>query len=334
MFIEFLRLWWKGPKGVDALREVGVSRMGNEGFRRDVLSVYAIDSFFGFELRNWYLLNWYMSNAFTFAEYCAEHVLFDRLVIDFDSHSNPQEAVDCATSFAKSVESIFGATPIVVCTGFKGAHVHIFFSNFVDWVNYQCIYNALLAFVDCKKFVDLNMLQWNRLSRVPLTYNVKEGKRLRTRIVYPFEVSDFGEFSWRFVKLLDVSRIPIVKVVFPKPLDAIVIGSKPRSWKWVEKVAEIGLPDGRKRFILYVLSPYLVNVAKMSFEDSFKVIKRFVDSSCINFGNCSKIYDSWILGDLKRVREKHVMPKSLKSIEEEDRELYNIIKQVLEKAKN
>ena len=74
MFIEFLRLWWKGTKGVDALREVGVSRMGNEGFRRDVLSVYAIDSFFGFELRNWYLLNWYMSNAFTFAEYCAEHV--------------------------------------------------------------------------------------------------------------------------------------------------------------------------------------------------------------------------------------------------------------------
>jgi hypothetical protein len=28
----------------------------------------------------------------------------------------------------------------------------------------------------------------------------------------------------------------------------------------VEKVIEKGLPDGRKRFILYVLSAYLVNV--------------------------------------------------------------------------
>jgi hypothetical protein len=31
----------------------------------------------------------------------------------------------------------------------------------------------------------------------------------------------------------------------------------------VEKVIERGLPDGRKRFILYVLSAYLVNVKRL-----------------------------------------------------------------------
>jgi len=47
----------------------------------------------------------------------------------------------------------------------------------------------------------------------------------------------------------------------------------------VEKVVEKGLPDGRKRFILYVLSAYLVNVKGLSEEEALQVMQGFIENS-------------------------------------------------------
>jgi hypothetical protein len=40
----------------------------------------------------------------------------------------------------------------------------------------------------------------------------------------------------------------------------------------VEKVIEKELPDDRKRFILYILSAYLVNVKGLSEEEALQVV--------------------------------------------------------------
>jgi len=56
----------------------------------------------------------------------------------------------------------------------------------------------------------------------------------------------------------------------------------------VEKIIEKGLPDGRKRFILYVLSAYLVNVKRLSEEEALQVVQEFLENSCRNHGNCEK----------------------------------------------
>jgi len=96
----------------------------------------------------------------------------------------------------------------------------------------------------------------------------------------------------------------------------------------VEKVIERGLPDGRKRFILYVLSAYLVDVKHLSEEEALEVIRGFIENSCMNYNKCDKIYDSFIRGDLARVRSKGIKPVSLEKLKERDPELYELIAQV------
>jgi len=92
-------------------------------------------------------------------------------------------------------------------------------------------------------------------------------------------------------------------------------------YKWVEKIIDKGLPDGRKRFILKVLTPYLVNVLSLSDEEAFEKLKEFIDNSCKNFNNCEKIYDSWLRGDIKRVRSKGLKPSKLDNLDEDLKEI-------------
>ena len=80
----------------------------------------------------------------------------------------------------------------------------------------------------------------------------------------------------------------------------------------MKKVVEKELPDGRKRSILYVLSAYLVNVKGLSEEEALQVVQEFIENSCRNHSNCEKIYESFIRGDLHRVKSKSLRPVSLR----------------------
>lgn len=97
-------------------------------------------------------------------------------------------------------------------------------------------------------------------------------------------------------------------------------------YRWVERIIERGLPDGRKRFILKVLTPYLVNILSLGDEEAFERLREFIDNSCKNYGNCEKIYDSWLRGDIRRVRSKGLRPAKLDSLDED---LRRIIEEVL-----
>jgi hypothetical protein len=265
-------------------------------------------------------------------------MLYDRVCYDFDSE-DPGTAVEVALSFAKSIESSYGATPIVFLSGFKGAHVVVPLEKPTDWEGYKLLWNHFLGLLpkDYRSFVDRNMLQWNRLDRVPLTWNIKEVdgvvKKAFAKIIYPEEFT-WETFRWSKLRGLDPSAVKVWKVVLPeqpKVVARLSTGSSSggERYRWVEKVIESGLPDGRHRFILYVLSAYLMNVKQLSIEEAFQIAKRFVENSCRNFNNCSKVYDSFILGDLKRVKEKKLKPMSLKTLQQKDPELYNIIVKVL-----
>ncbi len=100
-------------------------------------------------------------------------------------------------------------------------------------------------------------------------------------------------------------------------------------YSWVEKLIERGVPDGRSRLILYVVSRYLVNVKGLTVDDAEKIIEEFIENSCRNHGDCSKIYNSWIRNVLKRVSEGGWLPWSLDRIKERDPELYTIVETVL-----
>ncbi len=92
---------------------------------------------------------------------------------------------------------------------------------------------------------------------------------------------------------------------------------------------ERGVPDGRSRLILYVISRYLINVKGLSLEEAEAVIDAFLEASCRNYGNCSKIYKSWIRHVLRRVSEGGWRPWSLERVKQEDPELYSTISRVL-----
>ncbi len=100
-------------------------------------------------------------------------------------------------------------------------------------------------------------------------------------------------------------------------------------YSWIETLIEEGVPDGRSRLILYVVSRYLVNIKGLEPEDAILEVRKFIDNSCQKHGNCSKIYDSWIRNVLRRVKEGGWLPWSLERIKERDPELYEIVAAVL-----
>jgi len=272
-------------------------------------------------------------------------MLYDRVCYDIDSEESPEKAVDAALTFAKNIEASYGATPIVFLSGFKGAHVVVPLSKPTDWEGYKLLWSGLLKVLprEYRQLVDRNMLQFNRLDRVPLTWNIKEVdgvvKKAFAKIIYPEEFT-WQSFAWSKLQLLDPSKVTVYRVALPEvPKPKIVRLSSNNNdsaalhgYRWVEKVIESGLPDGRHRFILYVLSAYLANIKSLGIEEAHQIVKKFIENSCRNFNNCSKVYDSFILGDLKRVKEKGLKPASLKTIQEKDPQLYSIIMEVLNKS--
>ncbi len=101
-------------------------------------------------------------------------------------------------------------------------------------------------------------------------------------------------------------------------------------YSWVETVIRQGVPDGRSRLILYVISRYLINVKQLPADEARLAIKEFIDNSCKNYGNCSKIYDSWIRNVLRNVERGGWLPWSREKIRERDPQLYDIIESIIE----
>ncbi|MEM1697900.1 MAG: DNA primase noncatalytic subunit PriX, partial [Thermofilaceae archaeon] len=307
VFVDYLKKWFRGPLGLSmVLREIGVSGMDNEGFARELSTDAAVDLVLGDRLGSWRTLNWYMSNAYAPAgDYSAEGVLYDRLAYDFDSEEAPWEAVAAALRFAQRLEESLATRPLVVETGFKGAYVYVFLSEPQPWSVAEKLWRllALHAPRQARKMIDASMNQWNRVCRIPLTYNLKKGERRLARIIYPEEVDEQSEFAWSMVKLLDISRIEMLRPRLPPLPEVKRLKPKPRGTekKWVWNVVEKGLQDGRKRFMFHVLIPYLVSIGKDDGE-ILDICRTFIENSCRNHGKCDKVYESWIRSVIRSAR--------------------------------
>ncbi|MCE4601456.1 MAG: DNA primase noncatalytic subunit PriX [Desulfurococcales archaeon] len=101
-------------------------------------------------------------------------------------------------------------------------------------------------------------------------------------------------------------------------------------YSWVERIIEKGVPDGRARLILYVISRYLVNVKRLDIDEALLAVKQFIQNSCKNFNNCSKIYDSWIRNVLRSVSQGGWLPWSLDRLKERDPSLYDVVASLVE----
>ncbi len=98
--------------------------------------------------------------------------------------------------------------------------------------------------------------------------------------------------------------------------------------KWIESgILQNLLPDHRKYIIWRILSPYLLNVRKLPIEESYSVIKDWLDK-------CNKIETLTFSPKLKikdglKGASKGYYPISLDKLKEENKDLYDIIKKTL-----
>ena len=228
VFMEFLRRWWRGPTGRGDLREffysIGDPRSPDARKSRGLYALAGVElELEKFLFKRFRDTNMFYGIGFTYTfdyEPKLQETLYDRIVYDFDSKENPGEALRRALEFARSLKERFGCDALVVSTGFKGAHVIVPLRKPVNWDGYQLIWKALLAPYNFKSLVDRNMLQWNRLDRIPYTYNVRQDKeagevvRRFTRIVYP-ERLRVEDFEWSLFEPLEPGSVEVVRIELP-----------------------------------------------------------------------------------------------------------------------
>jgi|ECHnycMinimDraft_1075156.scaffolds.fasta_scaffold11675_1 hypothetical protein len=94
-------------------------------------------------------------------------------------------------------------------------------------------------------------------------------------------------------------------------------------FSWVERVLDQGLEDGRKRFILYVGSRYLVNVKGLEEDDALEALRAFYERGG------GKVYDAWLRSVIRGVKSRKLKPWSLSRLKRDDPELYESIMEVL-----
>ena len=230
-FEEFLIRWFSGPSNIskDRYRELGylegpMKHPSTEGkFRREVCSLEGLLLIFNKELRGKFKnLNLFLSIA-SYVDMDLNEPIYDRLVYDFDSGEDPKTAITTALEFSKSIKSKYGCEPIIVLSGLKGAHVVIPLSKPTNYEGYQLIwdyfYNTIIP-KDVKPLVDVGMKDWNRLDRVPYTWNIKyDGKNDKILRGYSKIVDinlkdiDMKSFDWGNYESLDISQIEIYNVV-------------------------------------------------------------------------------------------------------------------------
>lgn len=341
-FVEYLERYFTGPLKVARRREVFLAKgdMHNAVYKiRHVVAIEALEGYVTTFIRSDDLIkrwNVHMGVGFLIHDYDDYNYItirYDRVVYDFDSDV-VDAAVKAALEFAQAIRREYNVTSLVFRSGFKGAHVVIPLSHAIDWETYQALWRQLLSHAD-KTYVDYNMLQWNRLDRVPLTYNVKSQGTKFTEIIWPRKLT-WDDFSWDAleplgtIEIMRVSTPDVVKFTAPprKQVDGDKNSGGKKRDKWIWHVVECGLSDGRRRFLLHVLIPRLV--AQGAHEDEiFAIAHKFIENSCKNHGNCRKIYDSWIRSVIKSAKSHNFGGFTLSAIQRRDIQLHSLIMQCL-----
>ncbi len=266
--------------------------------------------------------------------------IYDALHYDLDCEEDPSKALSVAIEWVRKLKDVYGCDAVIYTTGFKGVHVVIPLKVPTDWEGYELTYRTLPGLSrEAKALNDWDMLHDNQLDRIPFTWNYKVvggvPRRAYVRVITldgkPLKPEDF---DWSLYEPLDLRNVEVVKVVadVPKPKVARPRRGNGKAWAWVEEVIRMGLPDGRHRFILYTLTPYLATIKQVSEEEALEIVKEFLEASCRNHNNCGKVYDSWIRSALRGAKRKGIKPRSLKSWGEKDPEVLKPIKAVLMKG--
>ncbi len=97
-------------------------------------------------------------------------------------------------------------------------------------------------------------------------------------------------------------------------------------YKWIEKVLETPIEDGRKYTLWKILCPYLVNIKKLEYNKSFEILKTWLEK-CNNSKKLDFNPDVEIKAKLRYV--KHYNPISIKKMKHDNKNLNLLLRQKL-----
>ncbi|MGI0056549.1 MAG: DNA primase noncatalytic subunit PriX [Nitrosarchaeum sp.] len=155
--------------------------------------------------------------------------------------------------------------------------------------------------------------------RVPGSYNSKVLKK-----------DDYENAKVRIIQEWDGNRADVRSLPFKKYLDKVEKQNRFKiknftknssTIQYIENLLKNKITDGRKRIFALVLCPYLINIKKLSINETSKVI--------IDYFN-GYITQDMIEYEVKQVSKKGVLPYSLSNMKENDPELYSIVTNIME----
>jgi hypothetical protein len=186
--------------------------------------------------------------------------------------------------------------------------------------------------------LDLNVFSERHLSRVPYTTNEKTAR-------FCVSISPFWSLDEIVAESSRPQRFKPIEIHFGlslmgrlKAIDAEMTGKpKPEhgfnrgtsSNEWIERLLSRPLGDGRHRALWHVLSPYLVNVRKMTFDQSEVVLEEYF-TKCNGIQPLQPSISSFkgIIHYYLKVAEKDGYPPwRLQTIERQDPQLFGILKE-------
>src|SRR5688500_397313 len=95
--------------------------------------------------------------------------------------------------------------------------------------------------------------------------------------------------------------------------------------EWIEKLLQTPLEDQRKYCLWHILCPYLINVKKFSYEESFSVLKDWLEK-CNQVQKINFSIDSELRNRLKYVQQ--YLPISYSKLIEENKLVYNFVNKI------
>jgi hypothetical protein len=110
------------------------------------------------------------------------------------------------------------------------------------------------------------------------------------------------------------------------------VGSSSNYYSWIENLIQTPIPDYRKLVIDLVLAPYLINVRKLSYQESYTIIKNWLDK-CNELEHLDNYrnFEYRIEYQLKNAMNKQIGPMSKEKIKTDS--TYNELYQLLQREK-
>ena len=95
--------------------------------------------------------------------------------------------------------------------------------------------------------------------------------------------------------------------------------------KWIENsLLKTPIEDYRKNAIALILAPYLINIRKISYDNSFSIIKKWL-TTCNELRHLDSNFDDRIKTSLYTAMRKQTLPMRLDTLEDRNRELHRLL---------